>query len=276
MKKIVIIIGVFIIIMPIILISYTSYLEMKKYEPKKEYKISEKSYGDPTEIIRTTLEEKVLISGQFVSNSVAFVDVKNNELDNVKTVIVVNSEVKKGDVLVYVNNKPIYSPINGIVSEIDVMRPNGYIKLSNLDNLLLECNMEDDRKLELNKVYNIDNNMKIKLVSVSNVMNGSIRKAYFQVEGGKFVFGQTASFLVPTGVVYNDVLSVKKSCVYQKEKDGPYFIRRVSKSGNVIGEVQVKVGITDNDMISLSGAEERWFCDPDYGKLMNASLEVTP
>lgn len=273
MKKIVIAIGAFIIIIPIILISYISYLEMKKYEPKINYKIEEKSYGNPTPILRTTIDEKFSIKGKFTSTSFAFVDIKNQNFENTKTVVAVNDEVKKGEVLAYIKDKPIYSNVNGIVSEIDVMKQNGNFKILNLDKLLLECYMDPKLKLIENTTYTANDNIKIKLVSLSNIVDDFGRRAYFQVEGGNYVFGQKIEFQVLTGVVHKDILATDKNCVYQKEKAGPYFIRRVDKSGKVIGEVEVKVGLTDNKMISISGAEEGWFCDPGYGKFMNANLE---
>ena len=51
-----------------------------------------------------------------------------------------------------------------------------------------------------------------------------------------------------------------------------YYIRRVSPNGKVLEEVEVKVGIISKGKVSISGAEEGWYCDPGYARLMNESI----
>ncbi len=90
---------------------------------------------------------------------------------------------------------------------------------------------------------------------------------------GTFLYGETVEFEIPTGTVYTDVLAVDKDCVYQKEPDGPYFIRRVSDDGRVIEEVEVETGISNKEMITITGVEEGWYADPGYAKLINAEMD---
>lgn len=271
MKRMAMLIGVFIIILPITSITYVSYLEIQKYKPKTNYILSQVSYGEPKQIMRTNLEENLLIKGKFISKSYKFIDVKNNDVENIKTTISVNDEVKKGDILFYLNSKPVYSNVNGIICELDLDRQNGYIKLLDIDNLLFESYVSLDNKLELNKTYIADENIKIKLVSLSNIINEQGRKDYFKVDGNNFFYGQEAEFKLKTGLIYTDVLAVDKHCVYQKEDGGPYYIRRVEADGTVIGEIEVKVGNADESMILISGVKEGWYCDSGYAKFINSN-----
>lgn len=273
MKRIILfIIGILLITMPVATVGYVSHLEMKKYEPNVNYTIYQKSYGDPEKIQRVTFEEKIIIDGVFTSNNISFVDFNHEDGTSIKSVITTNSEVKKNDILLYVNNMPVYSPVNGIVKEINTDGQKGYIKILNVDDLLFETNIDKNQELKLNKEYKIDDNMKVKLVSISNIIKDSKRRAYFKVYGKKFSYGETAQFTINTGIVHKDVLAVKKDAVYQKEKNGRYYIRQVTSTGKVIDEVPVKVGAVSENIITITGIDEGSFCDSEYGKLMNASL----
>ncbi|SES86237.1 hypothetical protein [Anaerobranca gottschalkii] len=272
MKKVAIIIGIMAVIMPVILITYITYLEMENYKTNVDFNITEKSYGSPSLIFRKDLEETVVIRGIITSNTFKFVEWNNNT--RVRLLVSVGQEVKKGDILLTFSNGNVTSPVNGLIEEINVF--DNYIKIKSFEELILEgfLPQRDVKKLEEGKEYQVDSK-KLKLQFISNMIaeNGVDRQVSFKIEGENLLYGQRVEIEIPTGTVYNNVLVISRKCVYQKEKGGPYFIRRVEGNGTVIGEVEVKIGIGNKDYISITGVEEGWFADPGYAEIMNVNME---
>lgn len=260
------------IILPTLLIGLITYLEMQEYQPEIKYTASERAYGTPVEIVRDTLEENITLKGTFTSNSYVFIKTPNSNSKAIRIRTSVGDEVSKDDVLAYIKDKPVTSTCNGLVVEIDIYSTDGYIKLLDLDNLLFETHVDPKDNIQMGKKYRVDGMIDITMVTLSRIIGENGRKAYFKVDGGDFLYGQAIYFCLYTGAVYNDVLAIPQHCVYQKEVDGPYYIRRVSPNGKVLEEVEVKVGIISKGKVSISGAEEGWYCDPGYARLMNESI----
>jgi hypothetical protein len=274
LKRAAVILCAFTIIMPVVFISYISYIEMQEYKPKYNYTVTSSSYGSPVEILRhTTLEEKILVSGHFISTEYIFADINNLSYSNFKRIADINQEIARGEILAYNRNIPVYSPVNGLVLDIQIFDKTGYFKILSWEHLIFEAFVSSSfSKLEINKPYQISESITLTLVYLSNAVTSEGRKAQFKVEGGQFLYGQETVFEIPTGVIYSDVLAVPSNAVYQKEVNGPFFIRRVEKNGNVLEEVQVKLGISDGSFITITGVKEGWYCDPGYSSLMNVEL----
>ena len=232
-----------VIILPTILIGYITYLEMQEYRPKVEYTIGEKAYSYPVEITRATLEENIVLKGSFTSTSYVFIQIQNSNSGAIRTITSVGDEVNKGDVLAYIKEKPLTSTCNGIVTDINLFSTDSYIKILDLDNLLFETCVDPEENLTMGQKYKVDEEIGVTMVTLSKIISENGRKAYFKVVGGNFFYGQATEFTLFTGTVLNDVLAVPRNCVYQKEKGGPYFIRRVDSSGRVIEDPQLITNI---------------------------------
>lgn len=265
-KRAVWVIGAVMFLVPLLLLAYMSYLETGQYE-QEVIKVVERSYGTPTPVERRTLREVIKVKGTFISDAGVFIDIGQGE---VRALVSVEDEVQKGDALATVDGEEITAPCNGVVKELSAYA-GGYIRLLNLEELSLECYVgESAVKLEQGKTYEADGGLTATLVSLSNIVEENGRRALFTVTGGSFLYGQSAEIEIYTGIQYEGVLTVEKACVYQKEAEGPYYVRRVRQNGEVIGESEVKVGISNGNMISITGAEEGWMCDPGYSKFMGA------
>lgn len=261
------------LLLPVILIGYVTYLEMQRYEPPVGYAISKLSYGEPVPIIRIDIAEKFSLNGVITSREFIFIDCRNTSYNDVRSLVNVFDEIQKGEIIAYVAGKPLYSPVNGIVMEVNVNQVNGYYKVLSLDNLLFKTSLSESLDIKIGDKFYLDGGIELELKFLSNITSTKGREAYFTIQGKDLFYGQNLSLEVPTGVVLTGVLATHRDAVYQKTKDGPYYIRRVEANGKVISEVQVDVGITDGEMISISGVQEGWYCDPGYGRLMNAELE---
>ncbi len=268
MKKTIIILGAIMFILPLLLIGYVSYLEMQEYKPEAEYKIVEKAYGDPRQVFRQSVSESFELSGTITSKSYVFVNAENNDSKTVRTYVSTGDEVKVGDVLALIGDTEIVSSVNGIVSDMSLYGKDGFVKLLDLDSLVFECSVDEGRLLEVGDTFETEVGATLELFSLSNMTDSSGRRAVFSVTGAQFLYGAAKTFKVYTGTVYNNVLVVHRKCVYQKEIGGPYYIRRVDESGLVIGEVEVDVGISNGTLITITGAEEGWYCDSGYAQFV--------
>lgn len=261
------------LLMPVILIGYVTHLEMQQYEPQIGYSISQLSYGEAVPIERIDIVEKFRLDGVVTSREHIFIDCKNSSHNDVKSLVNAFDEIQEGEIIAYVAGKPLYSPINGIVLEANVSQANGYYKVLYLDNLLFKTSLPAHLAVNIGDKFYLDKEVSLELIFLSNIITDAGREAYFRIQGKDIFYGQHLSFDVPTGVVHTSVLATRREAVYQKNKGGPYYIRRVDANGKVIGEIKVDVGITDGKMISVSGVQEGWYCDLGYGRLRNAELE---
>ncbi|MDD2269259.1 MAG: hypothetical protein PHY15_06940 [Eubacteriales bacterium] len=269
MKKVLVVSAVILIILPILLIFYITYVEMEQYRYDDNYKIIETAYGVPSQVIRGTINESFELEGQFISKEFVFIDIDTSNENPIKFLYSVNDEVKAGDCLALIGDEKIYSQYNGIIADFSFTANDSYIKLLNLEKLMFECYYNGDLSIEESKTYTTTDNNKLTITSVSNIYDEQGRKIYAQVENDEYMYGQKAKFIVNTGVSYEDVLMIRKDCIYRKEMDGKHYIRRVKSNREVIGEVEVTPGISDGNMISITGLEEGWYCDPGYAKFLN-------
>lgn len=269
MKKTIIILGAVMFLLPLLLIGYVSYLEMQKYQPEEAYKIVEKAYGTPMQVVRQSVSECFTLSGTFTSKTHVFIDADNKDGKTVRALVSVGDEVKKDDPLAVIGEKPLVSTVNGVVEEVSLFGEKGYVKLLDLGDLVYECALGDTMSLSVGDSFTTESGETVTLSSLSNMESDGSRKAYFTVTGGNYLYGKAKTFTVYTGTVFQNVLVVDKDCVYRKEAGGPYYVRRVDASGVVIGEVEVQVGISDGKYITVTGLEEGWYCDSGYAQFVN-------
>lgn len=270
-KKLIITLAIILMALPLSLIAIITYLEMEEYKPQVAHTIGQGAYGELKGVIRGDIEEALSLKGTITSREHAFIDVSNKGFGLVKTLVNVGDEVKKGEVLLYINDKALASSVDGIVEEINVGGDKGYVKLLNLSSLTFVSYSKEMEKLEVGKEYSLEEGGTATLTYLSNAWEEQGRKGYFTLSGDGFIYGESKELRIKTGVGHSGVLMVDKDCVYQKEKEGPYYLRRMESSGKPLGEIEVKVGMDNGEYITITGAEEGWYCDSGYGKFMKSN-----
>ena len=87
------------------------------------------------------------------------------------------------------------------------------------------------------------------------------------IESDQYRFGQELDELrFLTGRVFQNVIVLPSSCVYQKEQgeDAPSYVRQVTETGLLLSELEVKTGYSDGNLICVSGISEGGWYDTGY------------
>lgn len=248
---------------------------MAKYQVNSTYKFKEAAYGEPKRITRQDLKLYYTFSGTVTSSTYRYIDFPEAEDANVISTVSIGDEVFKGDIVAYLNRKEIISNYNGIVEDVASFA-GGYVKLRSFDNLKLTCmsdistinKVKDCQSLEL-----ADGN-KVNVDLVSNIIADNKGKIVFSIENSDYMYGQEVKNLkIYTGKVYRDVLTIDKQCVYQKQKNGPHFVRVVDENGYFESEKEIEIGFETEDAVSVLNIEEDTLCDSGYKELLKMQVE---
>lgn len=268
-----IILGTFIVIMlalPVILVAILSDAEKAKYKPDESFAFIETSYGVPEKFERRSLHEYDIVSGQFVSGNTLFQDLGSSPSDDIRVLVSIGDEISVGGIIGIVNGVPTKCKYNGVVREI-VSKSNTkkYVVLDSTDDILLSCKLPLGTILEKDKKYKNEFDETVETTFISKQIEDSTRFYHFKVSGSKYAFGEKVTMKVYTGKTYENVLTISDKSVYQKAGEEKYFIRRVNKDGSVVGECEVIPGYEGDGYISVTGADESWYCDPAYSALVD-------
>lgn len=268
-----IIFGTFIVLMlilPVILVVILSDAEKAKYKPNESFTLTETSYGVPEKFERRSLQEYYIISGQFVSGRTLFQDFGLSASDDVRVLVSAGDEISVGGIIGTVNGVPATCKYNGVIREISV-KPDkkSYVVLDSTDDILLSCKMPLDTLLKKGEKYKNEFGQSVEPTYISKKIEDSTRLYHFKISGSKYTFGEKITMKVYTGKTYGNVLTISRRAVYKKAGEDKYYIRRVGKDGSVVGECEVVPGYEGEGFISVTGAEDNWYCDPAYSALAN-------
>ncbi len=248
------------LVLPVGLIYEISNREMEEYEPPKMPILSDTSYGEVVQAYRTNIEESIMISGQFTSNTYAYMELKQEKPSLIRWNVNVGDEIQEGQVLGVYQGTNVVSTLIGILKERNAYGEDSYLKVLLLKPLELECSVSASVLSTLKREGVELKTQKGEVVTLlwSAVVpnaDGTIN-VKLSIESDSYYYGQKMENLkLVTGNVYQNVLALDKDCVYQKEKgeDEPWYARRVTKEGTFLMEVELSVGYETADMICVSG-----------------------
>ncbi len=280
-KKLLVKIGIVVffavlIILPLIMMFNLSEREMSKYQVNSTYKFKEASYGEPKRVTRQDLKLYYTFSGTVTSNTYRYIDFPQatDEADVISTVSI-GDEVFKDDIVAYLGSKEIRSNYNGIVEDMASFA-GGYVKLRSFDNLKLTCmsDISTINKVKDCQTLQLADGNKVNVYLVSNIIADNQGKIVFSIENSDYMYGQEVKNLkIYTGKTYKDVLTIDKQCVYQKKKNGPYFVRVVDENGYFESEKEVEIGFENEDVVSVLNIEEDTLCDSGYKELLKIQVD---
>ncbi|MEG1560564.1 MAG: hypothetical protein RRY79_01530 [Clostridia bacterium] len=265
-KTIIAIVFVVMFALPIGLIVWLSSGEMKQYEHNTDFNIEPFAYGEIDMVTRKDMEEYFILEGKFVSEGFIFEEIGDVGTKTIKALVAPGDEVKKGDAIIEIGKNTYYCQHNGIVVELSTFGK-AFLKLENIDKLMFEFAIDNSMKIDPDKEYKTENGSVAKLSFISNVIENGKRIARLSINGGDYLLGQEMKLKLLTGKVFESVLVVKTESVYQKDKDGPYYVRTTDSSGYVLTEVEVKIGYKNEEYICITGVPEDTCCDMGYGSL---------
>lgn len=265
------------LILPLVMMFKLSEQEMSKYNVNTTFDFKEAAYGDPKCVTREDVKLYYTVSGTVTSNTYKYIKFAEEENAEIMTAVSVGDEVFNGEVVAHIGNKEIKSDCNGIVEDI-ALGAGGYIKIRSFDNLQLTClsDIETVNKIKNCKTLQLEDGRKVKVDSVSNIIENNQVKIVFSIDNIDYLYGQEIQDLkLYTGKVYTDVLIVDKDCVYQKQKNGPYFVREVDENGYFLKETEVEIGFETEDVVSVLNIKEGTFCDSGYKDLVNTEKDTS-
>ncbi len=266
---------IILIAMPIILMVSLSEKEMSQYTSNNVYQFKEAAYGTPCSVMRQDIKQYYEISGIVTSDTYRYMNIENNSDEEIRAFVSVGDEIVKDEIIGYVGDKEILSVYNGIVEEISVYG-DAYIKVRSLEELTLTCMVDIDKasKLKSNSDLYLEDGRKVTVKNVSNIAEGDQVKVIFAIEDIEYLYGQSVEDLrIYTGKVYEDVLVIDASCVYQKSQTGPYFVRILDDYGYFVEEIEVEIGFQNEDVFSVLNIDEGTLCDSGYKSLLSYNVE---
>lgn len=266
------------LIAPIGALYFISKAERSKYTEAAPIELKSYSYGQLCLTTYRSIHKTVTIpSGTVISNAIDFIELgKYFEKGDIRFVISVGDYLTEGSVIGYLKDQPITSKKRGIVRDIGY-GSDGYIMLDSMDELVLECYVEEssfdwlEEDLELT---DDENGIVYAVLSYEPVNTSSMgMRLLLTPKEGSLVYGATFSSLrLETPKVYRNVLTIESSCVYSYPGSSEYYIRLVTEDGEFIEEKAVKVGYTNGEFTCISGDEitEGLYCDSGYKYLIQS------
>lgn len=263
------------ILMPILLMIKMSKKEMSKYHTNDTYQFKEVAYGTPCMVTRQDIQQYYMVSGVVTSNTYCYIDIENKLDKKIRMDVSVGDEISKGEIIGYVGDDEIISLYDGIVEDI-VVYSDAYIKVLSFDEKVLTCMIDIDKALKLKEINNfyLEDGSKITINSISNISENNQVKVVFNIENIEYIYGQVIEELkIYTGKIFENVLVVDASCVYQKNQTGPYYVRVLDDYGFFLEEKKVEIGFNNGNVVSVLNIDEGTLCDSGYKNVVSYYME---
>lgn len=259
------------LVLPLGLIYQISLSEMEEYTPSDSPVIRQVSIGTPVKAYRTDIKLYETVSGSFTSTEVAFMELDYKKPYEIRWIVSYGDEIEVGQVLGYYYGEEVISTVEGIISNINTSAAEPYLMVDCYAPLVLECAVGDEVMSPLKQFADrltLVDGTKVGLTHVARTKNldGTTTVRLTLDREGDTYGDRAENLTVYLGTGYPNVLVLPLDCVYQKVagEDEPWYIRQVTEDGFLIGEMEVKIGYSDDDIAVVSGIEEGQYFDSGY------------
>lgn len=255
---------------PVYLITLVSRDEIASYEPPAAPVLVETAVGGIHQCTRGDVSVYFQVSGSFTSSTYAYQELKYKNLDRTRWYVHVGQEIQEGQVLGVLKGEEILAEYSGILTEMNTYGTDPYLRIQLLEPVELECRVEDRvlSMLRRSQSLTTKDGEAVTLVYASRQKNADgTTNVRISIDSTKYTYGQYLGELqIYTGQVYQQVLWLPQSCVYQKEKgeDKPWYARQVTETGRFIREAEIQVGYSDDYYVTVTGVEEGEYFDSGY------------
>lgn len=259
------------LVAPLGILTVISQAEMAEYEPPAAPLIRETSIGTPLQSVRMDVREYIRVSGVFTSNAIAFQPLPQSAPEKIRWIVESGEEVQTGQVLGYYGDGEVIAEMNGILEEIHAVTGDAYLKIRLFTPLELEAAVSEETLSALKRggdKLSLMDGTAVELTYAANAKNadGSFN-VRLVVRNDDAVYGEAVNLMIYTGLEFPNALVVQSNCVYQR--DGQWYVRRVSENGSFIQEVPVQVSYNDGIYACVSGIEEGQWFDSGYKAIMD-------
>ena len=259
------------LVLPLGLIYQISLSEMEEYTPSDSPVIRQVSIGTPVKAYRTDIKLYESVSGSFTSTEVAFMELEYKKPYEIRWIVSYGDEIEVGQVLGYYYGEEVISTVEGIISNINTSAAEPYLMVDCYTPLVLECAVKDEILSPLKQFADrltLVDGTKVGLTHVARTKNldGTTTVRLTLDREGDTYGDRAENLTVYLGTGYPNVLVLPLDCVYQKVagEDEPWYIRQVTEDGFLIGEMEVKIGYSDDIIAGINGIEEGQYFDSGY------------
>ena len=255
---------------PVYLITLVSRDEIAQYEPPAPPKLVETAVGGIHQCARGDVVVYFEVSGGFTSSTYAYQELKYKNLDRTRWYVHAGQEIQEGQVLGVLKGEDILAEFSGILVEMNTYGQDPYLRIQLLEPVELECRVEDRVLSMLRRSQSLKTQEEetVTLVYASRQKNAEgTTNVRLSIDTNKYTYGQYVGGLrIYTGQVYQQVLRLPQSCVYQKEQgeDKPWYARQVTETGVFIREVEIEIGYSDDYWVTVTGVGEGDYFDSGY------------
>ena len=255
---------------PVYLITLVSRDEIASYEPPAAPELVETAVGGIHQCTRGDVSVYFQVSGSFTSSTYAYQELTYKNLDRTRWYVHSGQEIQEGQVLGVLKGEEILAEYSGILTEMNTYGTDPYLRIQLLEPVELDCRVEDRVLSMLRRSQSLatKDGEAVTLVYASRQKNADgTTNVRISIDSTKYTYGQYLGELqIYTGQVYQQVLRLPESCLYQKEKgeDKPWYARQVTETGRFIREAEVEIGYSDGYWVTVTNVGEGDYFDSGY------------
>lgn len=260
------------LVAPLGLIYQISSAEMLEYQTPTAPDLRESAYGTVVQARREDVLEYVTVSGNFISQTFAYMDLTQRDPSLIRWLVEEGDEIQQGQVLGTYRGEDVISEQSGILEERNTYNPeNAYLRVRLLEPLLLQCQVSDKtlkaiKQAEATLTTEDGRNVILEYAARTKNDDGTTT-VRLTIDGADYAYGQVQKDLrLLTGRVYSQALVLEAKCLYQKEagENSPWFVRKVTKEGYFVQELEVGTGYSNGELICVTGVAEGDYFDSGY------------
>ena len=255
---------------PVYLITLVSQDEIASYEPPEPPELIETAVGGIHQCTRGDVSVYFTVSGSFTSSTYAYQELSYKNLDRTRWYVHAGQEIQEGQVLGVLKGEDILAEYSGILMEMNTYGADPYLRIQLLEPVELECRVNDRvlSMLRRSQSLKTQDEETVTLVYASRQKNADgTTNVRITIDTNRYTYGQyLAELNVFTGQIYQQVLRLPESCVYQKEpgEDEPWYARQVTENGRFLRETEVEIGYSDGYWVTVTGVGEGDYFDSGY------------
>ena len=262
------------LVAPLGLIYQISQKEMDAYAAPTAPPLRESAYGKVAQAQRQNVSEYVSVGGSFASSYYAYMELDHDSPGSIRLTVSTGDEIQEGQVIGTCQGEDVVSTLTGILVEMNTYSSDPYLRFRLLSPLELSCRVDDRTLSMLRRSEDLTTSdgdpVTLTYASLQKNPDGSTN-IRLSIETEKYTYGQDLSGLqILTGRVFQGVVVLPENCVYQKEPgaDSPWYVRQVTEDGYFITELQVDVGYSNGEIVTVSGVPEGTFYDTGYKTIL--------
>ena len=257
------------LVSPLGILYEISQREMAEYQVHALPALTQTSIGRVLQVTRQDVQEYFIVSGIFQSSKNAYQSLTMENPGLIRWDVSAGDEIQAGQVMGTYNGDNVVSEFSGIIEKINTGSADPYVKVKLLDKLVLEATVSKSTLAIIKRSMNMTTEAgePVRLTYTSNLKTAiGDRRIQLTIDSEDYSYGTNANLKIYTGLSYPQVLVVHQDCVYQRNPgaDNPWYVRTVTKNGEVIGEREVEIAFTMGNLVCISGVAEGTYCDAGY------------